>query len=305
MARLIKLTDVITKFNGEEDVAAWLDRLELVAGLQKVDNLTAVIPMFLEGPAYDVYSQLSVEDKRSLTQLKKQLKEAFGVTLTQAFAAFKTRTLVSGEAPDAFLAELRRLARTVCADGDEGTVDQFVACQFVDGLPELTHSQLRALKSGGEWGADDSARSVQRVCYSSRDWTLLAVFWDKLQRVGRGGNSRIGPSGGRQANQTVRKVVHQAAEPRCYGCNRVGHVRRDCQVCCFLCNELGHMRHNCPNQIQGNDQGGGSLRANCPPVGVLRTDARLNGVQRRALIDMGCSYTLVSAAVVGGQVDTR
>ena len=151
MARLIKLTDVVRKFNGEEDVAAWLDRLELVAGLQKVDDLAAVIPMFLEGPAYDVYSQLSVEDKRSSTQLKKRLKAAFGVTPAQAFAAFKTRTLVSGEAPDAFLAELRRLARTVCADGDEGTVDQFVACQFVDGLPEPTRSQLRALKSGGEW----------------------------------------------------------------------------------------------------------------------------------------------------------
>ena len=64
MARLIKLTDVVRKFNGEEDVAAWLDRLELVAGLQKVDDLAAVIPMFLEGPAYDVYSQLSAEDKR-------------------------------------------------------------------------------------------------------------------------------------------------------------------------------------------------------------------------------------------------
>ena len=80
MARLIKLTDVIRKFNGEEDVAAWLDRLELVAGLQKVDDLAAVIPMFLEGSAYDVYSQLSVEDKRSSTQLKKRLKAAFGVT---------------------------------------------------------------------------------------------------------------------------------------------------------------------------------------------------------------------------------
>ncbi len=46
---------------------------------------------------------------------------------------------------------------------------------------------------------------------------------------------------------------------------------------------------------------GGSLRANCPPVGMLRTDTRLNGVQRRALIDTGCSYTLVRAAVVGGK----
>ena len=63
-------------------------------------------------------------------------KAAFGVTPAQAFAVFKARILVSGEAPDAFLAELRRLARIVCTDGDEDTVDQFVICQFVDGLPE-------------------------------------------------------------------------------------------------------------------------------------------------------------------------
>ena len=61
----ISKADVTRKFNGEEDVAAWLDRLELVAGLQEVDDLAAVIPMFLEGPAYDVYSHLSVDDKES------------------------------------------------------------------------------------------------------------------------------------------------------------------------------------------------------------------------------------------------
>ena len=49
----------------------------------------------------------------------------------------------------------------------------------------------------------------------------------------------------------------------------------------------------------GKRSKGDSLRANCPLVGVLRTDARLNGVPRRALIDTGCSYSLVSAAVVG------
>ena len=58
---------------------------------------------------------------------------------------------MQGESPDAFLAELRRPARTVAEGGDEETVDEFVLCQFVDGLPEPTRSQLRALKSGGAW----------------------------------------------------------------------------------------------------------------------------------------------------------
>ena len=223
-------------------------------GVTEVDDLAAALPMFLEGPVYDVYSQLSVEDKKSPTQLKKQLKAAFGVAPAQAFAMFKTRILVSDEAPDAFLAELCRLARTVCADGDEDTVNQFVVCQFVDGLPEPTRSQLRALKSGGRVGTDDSAKSMLQ----QQSLDTASNFLGQASGVGRGENSRNRPSGvgGPPANQTDRKVVHQAAEPRCYGCNRAGHIRRDCQVRCFLCNELGHVRRNWPNQIQGNDQRG-------------------------------------------------
>ena len=113
------------------------------------------------------------------------------------------------------------------------------------------------MKSGGE--RELTTVLVCRVCCGSRVWDTASSFLGTSFRGGkRRGNGRIRLSsvGGRQANQTERKVGHQAVEPRCYGCNRAGHVRRDCQVRCFLCNELGHMRRNCPNQIQGNGQGG-------------------------------------------------
>ena len=135
----IKLVDVVKRFSGEGDVVAWIDRLELVLELQGGGaDCAKVIPLFLEGAAYDVYAQMNEEDRACSTRLKSRLVAAFGLSPSQAFAKFKARTLIPGESPHAFLAELRRLARTAAADGDATTVDQFVLCQFVDDLPEPT-----------------------------------------------------------------------------------------------------------------------------------------------------------------------
>ena len=141
----IKLTDVVRRFDGSGDVVVWLERLEMVAELQKLGDLSVVIPLFLEGAAYDVYAQMDASVRRDAEKLKNSLKFAFGMSPALAFAKFKARGLEVGESPDAFLADLRRLARTVAAGGDDSTVDSFVVCQFVDGLPEPTRTQLRAI----------------------------------------------------------------------------------------------------------------------------------------------------------------
>ena len=167
MAKVVKLTDVVKTFtgSGEEDIVTWIERLEIVAELQEIEDLAPVIPLFLEGPAYDVFTQLPKEERSNEKKVKERLIAAFGMSPSEAYSTFKARALQSGEAPDGFLADLRRLARTICSGGDEDTIEQFVVCQFVDGLPEPTRSQLRALKSGGDWelqGALECAKSMLR-----------------------------------------------------------------------------------------------------------------------------------------------
>ena len=39
------------------------------------------------------------------------------------------------------------------------------------------------------------------------------------------------------------------------------------------------------------------MRASCPPGKVLRVEVVVNGCTKNALIDTGCTFTLVSAAV--------
>ena len=133
-----------------------------VAELQEIEDLAPVIPLFLEGPAYNVFTQLPKKERSDEKKVKERLIAAFGMSPSEAYSTFKVRALQSSKAPGSFLADLHCLAQTVCS-GDEDTIEQLVVCQFVDGLPEPMHSQLRVLKSRGDWelqGALECAKSM-------------------------------------------------------------------------------------------------------------------------------------------------
>ena len=52
----VKLSrDMIKPFNGEGDLVAWLSKVKLVAKLQEVKDLSAFVPLFLEGSSWDDY----------------------------------------------------------------------------------------------------------------------------------------------------------------------------------------------------------------------------------------------------------
>ena len=244
----IKLVDVVKRFSGEGDVVAWIDRLELVLELQGGGaDCAKVIPLFLEGAAYDVYAQMNEEDRACSTRLKSRLVAAFGLSPSQAFAKFKARTLMPGESPDAFLAELRRLARTAAAGGDAATVDQFVLCQFVDGLPEPTRSQLHALKSGGAWNLAATLECAKGMLLEHE------TSGEGGGLLGRGASGQDGARGHAQGSEEQRKGKEK---PKCYGCGQVGHLRRQCQSAgprCYGCGQTGHLKRDCTIAVQGNE----------------------------------------------------
>ena len=242
----IKLTDVVKRFSGEGDVVAWVEQLELVAQLQASEmDLAKVIPLFLEGAAYDVYAQMDAGDRADATALKRRLRAAFGLSPSLAFNRFKSRTLMQGESPDAFLAELRRLARTVADGGDEETVDQFVLCQFVDGLPEPTRSQVRALKSGGAWSLAAALQCAKSMLLEQVESGTGGGFLGAGEKHAQGGGA------GREESRA------RGGPPRCYGCGRVGHLHAQCRERrCHKCQEVGHIKRDCPTAVQGNGDWG-------------------------------------------------
>ena len=82
MAKTVKLTDVVKTFTGsrDEDIVIWIERLEVVAELQEIGDLAPVIPLFLEGPAYDVFTQLPREERSDGEKVKERLIAAFSMS---------------------------------------------------------------------------------------------------------------------------------------------------------------------------------------------------------------------------------
>jgi hypothetical protein len=305
---MIKLTDAVRRYNGEGDVTAWIERFEMVCKLQQKPtesppDQATILPLFLEGAAYDVYAQLPAEVQEDATALKKELHSAFGLSPLLAYAKFKARELMGGEAPDAMLADLRRLARAI-EGGDGKAMEPVVLCQFVDGLPEPTRGQLQALKSGSSWTTAEVLACAKGLLQRHNETGSGGLLGHKVSTHQRQGPSSsvaatVGPSAGAtgEVRGTGQRRMGAGPGVRCSGCFKWGHRQVECQVRCFGCNGVGHLRRLCPQeghaQVQGNEVGGGSLRASCPPVGVLKVDVELDGKRRKAVVDTGCSYTLV------------
>lgn len=225
MGDSIKLSDVVPSFCGDGDISLWLEKLELVAKLKKIEDLAVFVPLFLNGAAFDVYQQLTADEKADFEAVKTCLVSTFGLSSFKAYSQFKERHLAPGEAPDVFLSDLRRLAGAFGYKGAGATA--ILCCQFVDGLPEPCRGYIKAVH--GAEIADVNELLKRAKGYLMED---------------RGGYS--GFSGVRS-----REARPQAS--RCNGCFRRGHVQKDCNVECHKCRKRGHIKANCTES--GNDSG--------------------------------------------------
>jgi len=61
MNQLIKL---VTRFDGNTDIVVWLDKLQMLCRVQGVkSDMSEVIPLFLDGAAYECYVQMDDDVK--------------------------------------------------------------------------------------------------------------------------------------------------------------------------------------------------------------------------------------------------
>ena len=86
MGEQVGLSSDIT---GEGDVVAWLNKLELVAKLQKTATL---IPMYLKGNALVVYVEIGKKDQADAEGIEKILKMAFSEGVFEAYNKLRTVT---------------------------------------------------------------------------------------------------------------------------------------------------------------------------------------------------------------------
>jgi hypothetical protein len=234
---------MVKSFDGSSgSVEIWLEKMKLVARLQKIEELENFLPLYLEGAAFAVYNQLTAEKKRKAEEIEKALLAAFAQDLFSAYDSFRQRSWMPGEAVDVFLADLRRLACLANIDSDG-----LIRCAFICGLPTDVSAQLRA-----------------SVRITSADLSVVA----EQARILMGGRIHgamvaINP----RATKDQRKIVcHECGgdHPVRFCKNKKQEKQENRQsFACWNCGG-GHLARNCTNS--GNGQGGPHAPAVPPRV---------------------------------------
>ena len=98
---------LIDSFDGTTDVVEWYTQASLLCEYGDV-SLAGVLPMRLKGGAFAVWSQLAVEDRRSVNAVRDALFTTFAMDDYAAHTAFVTRRLLPGESVDVYLTSLHQ-----------------------------------------------------------------------------------------------------------------------------------------------------------------------------------------------------
>lgn len=239
MAANFRYGDVLKQYEDSQssgDICKWLEKVEMIVALQKIEKKEVFLPMFLAGQALDVFMELTDEEKKDYNKVAETLTTAFAPSPFTAYEELQRRSYRSGESVDAFVADLRRLFHRA---GASTPSDQLLKSAFVSGLPQQVRRQLLAM-------ADATVLSVSELM--SRARVALSV-----------GESEVAcAAGGRGTSVGI----------RCYKCNKLGHRMSECRsgstapqfprpktpVRCFGCHELGHPIRLCP-KLLGNERG--------------------------------------------------
>ena len=106
----VKLSELIKSYedsNTSGEFRTWLNKLELVAKLQKVTNLKSFVPLFLNGPAFSLYEQLPTSTKDDYALLIKELLTAYSINCYSPYEQLRERVLQESETVDVYLADVR------------------------------------------------------------------------------------------------------------------------------------------------------------------------------------------------------
>ena len=213
----VKLSDLISRYDGSSDVTEWLDQLQLAKEPARITDLTRVLPAFLRGDAFKVYKNLPEEDKRSVRAIADALTAAFGVDEHVAFCTLVSRKWKDGESVDVYAAELKRLASV--AKSDVRTVRMV----FMSGLPDKVGTQLKTTPG-------IKAMEFKQVVELARE--VMAATAGPLEP-----GPLLGPLLGANAAafvevETAPWDVGAASGPgkplKCFYCTEEGHVVRMC-----------------------------------------------------------------------------
>jgi hypothetical protein len=241
----LRIVDVVKKFEGgtDDNIELWLDRFHVAIDIttktttddEKEKEMAKIMPLFLDGAAYNTWKQLGDADRKDLKKVESALRRVFGRSKATAWHALKTLQLVHGDSVDVAVEEVKSLLRTISGDDPPG---ELVSMFILDALPGTIADQVRL--TCGE--------HMRLTEVSSAAKSLLTVVPGMSQASAA-------------ARRPLDSVRNEDRQLRCFGCRRLGHRRKDCNTVCFRCGKTGHLRRFCEDAATGtgNERAGAAF----------------------------------------------
>ena len=245
----------------------------------------------LRGGALSVYRRLTRDQREDLQQVKQALLVAFALDTFVAFDTFVSRRLHPGEIVDEYLVDLQDLAHLI----EENTSDRWLSCAFVSGLPGPVRRQLRG-------SSRMENMTLEQILASAR--ALMTEEAEVNEPVAAAaGRHRVLPRVPVAPPSTPDK--QNAVTVQCYKCGGPNHFARDCrqlggksqralsEIRCYQCQQQGHVASRCPGTRGKGREAGTTLSPHKLEVLPLMK-VKVNRMDRIALVDSGCSSSVVS-----------
>ena len=303
------------------------------------------IPTLLEKEALAIFLDIPEDDREVYENVKQALVRVFQPPEARFIALheFETRKILPGESLQEFLYSIKQLLRKAVPGMEEDSREQLLLHRFLSGVPENLSRSVRTsqdITCVGEalkkvkllmiyQNSDSLIAPVRPAVSENRDNNLrLDRMEEKLNMLLTSLEDQKDEKRGKI--MVEHKGSNQAAPIRCYRCQHVGHMARECRrtgIICYGCQKIGHVRRNCPlnsNRSIGRATGrptyqfgpneykstvcctasyGNSDSEYSVSVGII-----IGGIKVTSLLDFGSSTSLIVLEVVemiGKEIDTR
>ena len=245
--------DICSKANG------WNDEMKALK-----------VPTLLEGEALASWLELTEEEQADFKTLKKKLIAKMAPLPFTALEEFHARKLRPGEPLPLFTQDLKRLLQSAMPGLDENAGEQMLIHQFLTGLPTDISRQLRATGEAKKLTkVVERARLLMTIDNQSSSQSVAACT-SKLETETKDEMSQLQHQVEALTQQVAalatQKSTNLRSRPglmRCFNCNGLGHLQRNCPSpptqgrllrsgrVCFKCGQHGHTQKECRRQGNG------------------------------------------------------